>query len=338
MSELDRRRKHSSDTIIKLRSSFIGAAKFAADKACVYATGSFGRNEASEYSDLDLFIAGKSEKVARADGSGEDFGRKNLLNHLDEICVQAELIQASRGLGFPEFSGDGRYLDHHSIYEFTSTLGTEKDDVANTFTARLLLLLESKPLVEDAIYDEIVLDVIKSYWRDYQDHQANFMPAFLANDILRIWRTFCVNYEARTEQEPEDKKASGKLKNYKLKHSRLLTCYSALLYLLAVHKSQKTVAPSDALAMTMLTPTERLEWLRDQPNLAEAKGTIVNLLNQYGRFLETTRFKEKELIQQFLNKDTSRKYMEAAHEFGDSMFEALTIIGDKSPFHRLLVV
>src|SRR4029077_19402552 len=77
-------------------------------------------------------------------------------------------------------------------------------------------------------YDEIVRDVIDGYWRDYQDHQANFMPAFLANDILRIWRTFCVNYEARTKREPDDKKASGKLKNYKLKHSRLLTCYSAL--------------------------------------------------------------------------------------------------------------
>jgi hypothetical protein len=338
MSELDRRRKYSSETIVKLRSKFIGADKFASSKACVYATGSFGRCEASEYSDLDLFIAGKSEKLSRGDNPGEDFGPKNLLNHLDEICVQAELIQASRSLGFPEFSGDGRYLDHHSIYEFTSTLGTEKDDVANTFTARLLLLLESRPLLEDAVYDEIVLNVIESYWRDYQDHQAAFMPAFLANDILRIWRTFCVNYEARTEREPEDKKASGKLKNYKLKHSRLLTCYSALLYLLAVHKSKKSVAPSDALAMTKLTPTERLEWLRDQPNLTQAKSTIVNLLNQYSRFLETTNFKEQELVQQFMDKDTSRKYMEAAHEFGDSMFEALTIIGENSPFHRLLVV
>ena len=217
-------------------------------------------------------------------------------------------------------------------------MGTEKDDVANTFTARLLLLLESRPLLEDAVYDEIVLNVIESYWRDYQDHQTTFMPAFLANDILRIWRTFCVNYEARTEREPEEKKASGKLKNYKLKHSRLLTCYSALLYLLAVHKSKKSVAPSDALAMTKLTPTERLEWLRDRSDLKEAKGTIVNLLSQYTRFLETTNFKEEELIRQFTNKDMSRKFMEAAHEFGDSMFEALTIIGDKSSFHRLLVV
>ena len=337
MSELARRREYSSNTIATLRSEFIGAAKFAANKACVYATGSFGRCEASENSDLDLFIAGKSEKSVRSDGS-EDFGQKNLLNHLDEICVQAELIQAARRFGFPEFSGDGRYLDHHSVYEFTSTLGTEKDDVANTFTARLLLLLESKPLLEDAVYGEIVMNVIESYWRDYPDHQENFIPAFLANDILRIWRTFCVNYEARTEREPEDKKASGKLKNYKLKHSRLLTCYSALLYLLAVHKCQKSVTPADALAMTKLTPTERLEWLRDQPDLPEAKNTIVNLLNQYDRFLETTNRKEEELVRQFLDKDMSRKYMEAAHEFGDSMFEALTIIGNNSPFHRLLVV
>ena len=338
MSELDRRRKYSSDTIIKLRDKFIGAEQFASNKACVYATGSFGRCEASGYSDLDLFIAGKSEKEPRSDGPGEDFGRKNLLNHLDEICVQAELIKASRSLGFPEFSGDGRYLDHHSIYEFTSTMGTEKDDVANTFTARLLLLLESRPLLEDKVYDEIVLNVIESYWRDYQDHQAAFMPAFLANDILRIWRTFCVNYEARTAREPEDKKASGKLKNYKLKHSRLLTCYSALLYLLAVHKFKGSVAPSDAVAMTKLTPTERLEWLRDQPALKDAKSTIVDLLNQYGRFLETTNFKEEQLVAQFMDKDTSRKYMAAAHEFGDSIFQTLMIIGDKSPFYRLLVV
>lgn len=338
MSELDRRLAYSSEMIIKLRGEFVGADKFASSKACVYATGSLGRCEASEHSDLDLFIAGKSEKLTRSDGSGEDFGRKNLLNHLDEICVQAELIRASRSLGFPEFSGDGRYLDHHSIYEFTSTMGTDKDDVANTFTARLLLLLESRPLLEDAVYDEIVLNVIESYWRDYQDHQATFMPAFLANDILRIWRTFCVNYEARTEREPEEKKASGKLKNYKLKHSRLLTCYSALLYLLAVYKSQNAVAPSDALVMTKLTPTERLEWLRDRSDLKDARNTIVSLLSQYNRFLETTNFKEDELVRQFTDKDTSRKFMEAAHEFGDSMFEALTIIGDKSPFHRLLVV
>lgn len=338
MSELEARREYSSKKIMEIRSKFVRAAKFASGKACVYATGSFGRCEASEYSDLDVFIAGKSERLRRIDGSGEDLGPKNLLNHLDEICVQAEVIQASRDLQFPEFSGDGRYLDHHSIYEFTSTLGTEKDDVANTFTARLLLLLESKPLLEDAVYDEIVHGVIDSYWRDYPDHKTNFMPAFLANDILRIWRTFCVNYEARTEREPEDKKASGKLKNYKLKHSRLLTCYSALVYLLAVYESQNCVTPSDAFTMTKLTPTERLQWVRDQTLLSDAKNTLDNLLTQYERFLETTHIGERDLIDQFMNKETSRKYMKAAHEFGDSMCQTLRLVGNGSSFYRLLIV
>jgi predicted nucleotidyltransferase len=99
MSELDRRRKYSAEVIVNLRNEIIGACEFASNKACVYATGSFGRHEASEHSDLDLFIAGKSESLIGSDGSDE-FGQENLLNHLDEICVQAELIKASRRLGF----------------------------------------------------------------------------------------------------------------------------------------------------------------------------------------------------------------------------------------------
>ena len=68
------------------------------------------------------------------------------------------------------------------------------------------------------------------------------MPAFLSNDILRLWRTLCVNYEARTKTTPEQEKAKRELTNYKLKHSRLLTCYSGILYLLAIFKARGTVA------------------------------------------------------------------------------------------------
>src|SRR5438552_17572008 len=110
------------------------------------------------------------------------------------------------------------------------------------------------------------------------------MPAFLANDILRMWRTFCVNYEARTQSEPPRKKAKRKLKNYKLKHSRLLTCYSALLYLLVVFSKHKTAHPTDALEMVKLTPTERLEWIQKETGLSK----IAELLACYERFLEET--------------------------------------------------
>lgn len=261
-----------------------------------------------------------------------------MLKRLDEICIKADLIEATRELKIPEFSGDGRYLTHYSVHEFTKTLGTPEDDVTNTFTARLLLLLESFPLLEPTVHREVIEEVVAAYWRDYEDHKTEFLPAFLANDILRLWRTFCVNYEARTARVPDREKAKGKLKNYKLKHSRLLTCYSALLYLLAVYAREKTVSPADAVAMIGLTPTERLEWLLVQPSLANAHGKISDLLAQYEQFLITTNADEEELIRRFMDKKTSASYMSAAFKFGDLVFEVLISIGDGNRFHRLLVV
>lgn len=183
-----------------LRERLGQSEQFAADKACVYATGSFGRVEAAQHSDLDLFIASKA-----VDG-------RSALKTLDEICIKADLIQITRDLGIPEFSGDGQYLENYSAHDLTISLGTPEDDADNTFTARLLLILESRPLMCDAVYRDIAGDVISAYWRDYEDHKNDFMPAFLANDILRLWRTFCVNYEARTQREPATRKVKGTVK------------------------------------------------------------------------------------------------------------------------------
>jgi hypothetical protein len=202
----------------------------------------------------------------------------------------------------------------------------------------MLLLLESQALLGESVYRDVLDDVIAAYWRDYEDHKANFMPAFLANDILRLWRTFCVNYEARTERMPELEKAKGKIKNYKLKHSRLLTCYSGVLYLLATYNQSNSVHPQDARNMIELTPTQRLEWLRDQPYPADARGGLDNLLAQYDSFLETTNVSEDEVVRRFMDSDTSRQYLDAAYKFGDSVFDTLTCIGKRSRFHRLLVV
>jgi len=240
-------------------------------------------------------------------------------------------------LSIAEFDGDGRYLVHYSVDEFTGTLGTPEDDSTNTFTGRLLLLLESSSLLGEAIYNEIIADVVVRYWRDYADHSDNFIPAFLANDILRLWRTFCVNYEARTERGPEDKKKKGKIKNYKLKHSRLLTCYSALLYLLAIYNRNKTVCPSDVISMTDLTPTERLEWSLKQPDCGDAHEAVQQLIDLYEQFLLTTE-DEEALGAKMMDKEGGREYANTTYEFGNKVFNVLNLVGKESRFHRLLVV
>jgi predicted nucleotidyltransferase len=122
---LDARRQASNARLADLTGRLTKASAYAGSNACVYATGSFAREEASEHSDLDLFIVGRT-----------DDGRR-LLTRLDEICIKSELISATRELRIPEFSGDGAYLKHYTVDQLVKHLGTPNDDSLNTFTARL---------------------------------------------------------------------------------------------------------------------------------------------------------------------------------------------------------
>lgn len=166
MNEINNRRVQTSERLELLHEQLhTQAAHLVKGKACVYVTGSFGRGEAGKYSDLDIFILGKIDNKDNGEGLP-------LLGNLDEICLKAELIDITRRNDIPDFSGEGRYLTHHSTIDLVSTLGTPKDDESNTFTARLLLMLESKPLLEDAVYARAVEDVIAAYWRDYGGSQG----------------------------------------------------------------------------------------------------------------------------------------------------------------------
>lgn len=152
-----------------------------------------------------------------------------------------------------------------------------------------------------------------------------------------------MNYEARTETDPPRKKAKRKLKNFKLKHSRLLTCYSALACLLALFKDKHTVSPTDAKEMVKRSPTERLEWLKSFPASTSPSHQVDHLLEQYERFLSETDASEEILVERFLDRETSGRLFKEASQFGDGMFALLEAIGRDgnggvNPFYRLLLV
>jgi len=331
MSEIDKRRLDVGKRIAALQSLLETSSPVLSGKACVYATGSFGRLEAGPESDLDLFIVGLD------DGERKEKKFKSKLSNLDATCVKADLISAIRKLGIKDFDGDGKYLEHFSVYQLADSLGEPDDDYRNTLTSRLLLLLESTPLLDDGVYDQVIDEILVKYWRDFQDHKENFVPAFFGNDILRLWRTFCVNYEARTERDPDDKKEKGKIKNYKLKHSRLLTCYSAVLYMLHVYDAHNTVTPDHAREMVRLTPTQRLEWLHTNTKSDEAKEKIALLLSMYEHFLHSTT-NEKELGKRLMDPGLKDDYAKSTYDFGNAMYDTMTLIGRGSFLHRLLVV
>lgn len=327
---IEQRRQYSDQRFQELKASLTSAPGICGDKACVYAIGSFGRREASQHSDLDIFIVSLCQE--------KDKEYKSRLTKLEEILLKADLIRASRALGFPDFSKDGDFLQHHTSRSLIETTGDRNDDAINTFTARLLLLLESKPLVAEDIHVQVINDVIAKYWSEFPEHNDCFMPAYLANDILRYWRTLCLNYEARTSEKTPQDRANRKIKNYKLKHSRMLTCFSALLFLLYIYSTKGTVTVEDAQTMVQLAPTERLEWIAEQVEDASLTGKLRILNEKYELFLNVTSASEEELIELFSDDAQAHRLRDEQSTFGEIAYDILSSLGRDNKFYRRLVI
>jgi hypothetical protein len=288
-------------------------------------------------SDLDIFIVQFQDKAKP-------------LTNLDEIRLKARLIEVSREMKFDDFSDDGKYVKTYDVkLDLIDKLGTRHDDYENVLTARLLFLLESKPILNPELFETTIGALVANYWRDYVQNSASFLPVFLLNDILRFWKTLCLNYEERTgdatidlmqaQQEKEDPKLRGKrrLHNYKLKYSRMLTCYSAVIYLMAaVRRDGGTVSPEAAMDMIRLSPTARLEAVG-----ASVDGTtnvIEGILSRYAQFLDVCDDKKAVLQMKFAEPEFKKARFQEAQDFGREISNLLHLVGDKSELLRYLIV
>jgi hypothetical protein len=231
------------------------------------------------------------------------------------------LVDLTRKLKLPDFTGEGRYLECYTGAQLAAAIGSDKDDYLNTFTARLLLLLESRPVMGQSVYDKAVDTVLTAYFRDHADHASSFEPTFLVNDILRLWRTFCVNYENRTSDTDEIAKAKRKLKHFKLSHSRLLTCYSGIAALLHAYERNDTVSPEDVRSIVRMTPTERIAKLAEDRRGSHDKANAV--LEAYESFLDVTQADESTLQLRFREPGFARDRMNEARAFAKSVYELI---------------
>ena len=291
------------------------------DDLCIYVTGSFGRLEASEHSDLDLFFI-------KGNGPGDGD-----MSRIDEILMNAVLITACRDMGFPEFSGDGEYLEVHYISKMLDQLGGRMDDYENLFTARLLLLLESLPIHNEDLYEEALRKITGSYFRDYQDHEDNFQPTFLVNDILRFWKTLCLNYEhSRSLSSSDDTEAQkNQLRNLKLKFSRMLTCFSLVIPLAVPHTS---IGIDECVQLIKERPLDRLEKVASDTNNGPLWDTLAK---EYSWFLETTGQSRDEVLNWVGSSSNRQEGLERAGRFGGAMYELLNTV-TKPETMRYLVI
>ncbi|HEV8065614.1 MAG TPA: hypothetical protein VGP46_12305 [Acidimicrobiales bacterium] len=287
----------------------------------IFAAGSYGRLEASEHSDIDLFFL---YETARHDLSEP---------RTAELRLFGALIEIVDSMGFPKFSNDCQYLSALSCHDILTALGSPADDFNNYFTVRMLLLLESKCLYGQTTYDDILRNIIGSYYRDYPDHQATFEPWFLLNDIGRFWKTLLLNYEHKRNQPADsDHKAQQKVRNFKLKFSRMTTCFATVA---ALGCQQSPVPEQTILELIRLTPRQRLQAVLNQRE--ELRPLVQAVLDGYAWFLEQTAQTTEQLVAQFDDKQQRTTMFTKANEYGDSMFQLLEGIETSSSSPTRLV-
>ena len=290
---------------------------------CIYVTGSFGRLEASNHSDLDLFFIDK--------GASKD----KPISWINKTLLDADLIKAVEELEFPEFSNDGEYLSVHYLEDIKKTLGGRDDDFENHFTARLLLLLESRPLHNEDGYNNILQEIVNSYYRDFDDHETSFRPVFLINDILRFWRTLCLNYEYRRNRLVDDEDGGNKshLVNLKLKFSRLLTCHSAIALL---SMNGGVVGPEDFIHIIKLSPLERLDKIVEKE--PATKEYVEAMKKDYLWFLEKTGCEKSDVLRWIACRENRENAFDKGREFATQMYEILCKVTAETDIMRFLVV
>jgi hypothetical protein len=192
--------------------------------------GSWGREELTAQSDDDWAVLGDAddETLARC---------RTVLGGADRDPGQQDLF----GLAF-------------SCEDLVRNIGLDADTNAN-LTRRMLLLLESRAIAGRAAHAECFQRVLNAYLgyglRDYRP------PRFLLNDLIRYWRTICVDFEGkRREAGGDDPKYASR--NAKLRTSRKVLFAGGLLPVLLCHLRTAAEMPAFLTRQLSAPPTDRL--------------------------------------------------------------------------------
>jgi predicted nucleotidyltransferase len=317
------RRQHSHERLIEVRRR-LRKLPFVTGypTLAIYAAGSYARREGGVHSDIDLFFI-HDDRSASSVVEGP---------RVKALTLMAGIVQELEDMEFPPPSNDGEYLNILSLSNILQHLGGAEDDHRNHFTARMLLLLESAPIFGTAAYNSTLDAVVDAYFRDYEDHAANFRPTFLVNDILRFWKTLCLNYENRRNQVEEARKIKQKIRNFKLGHSRLLTCFATI----ALLSNYNRISKARVVSLCKMTPVERLLTLHDQrPAIG---GLVRAVLELYHWFLEKTALPTAELEEYFSDRNNRIEAFGHAKQFGDQIFDLVKATAEETGTFRYLVV
>jgi predicted nucleotidyltransferase len=277
--------------------------EFAArDDIIIGVNGSYARGEVTAGSDVDVFVLGIE--------GGEEY--QGDLNRVIEII---------KSLGLEPPSSDGVFAKSLCLAELIKNIGG-KNDRNESITRRMLFLLEGEWLLNEPHFRAARKNMIRAYVKD--DIAADKVCRYLLSDIIRYWRTMCVDYEY--------KQAHGKppgIRRIKLRFSRCLMYFAGVL---AVAETVGRDADGKRAYLEQSFSATALE--RTKQILGERSDRLLDLYGEFLEAIDSTVVRDRLEASDYASSEEYQRLRKRAREFRNELVAQLR--GRYPPEHDVM--